>query len=123
MPTMELSSTNEQFALAAADMIELRGKSNGQYEDKHTGACCVLGAFRLLTFGRVNMDGTPSVMGRVPRYLELVDWLAEKVATEDACINNGETVVGAWNDDNPQHLVIAKLREVGRADVPAVPQA
>lgn len=112
MTTMGLERSNEEFAVAAADLIDLTGLARAQYYDNRTGCYCTLGAFRVLMFGthtdEVGVHG-------VPRYLELVDWFAEKVAESNEQNLNGESIIGMWSDGTPQSDVIAKLREVGRA--------
>lgn len=116
MPTMELTSTNEEFAAATADIIELKGLAKGQYYDKWMDCYCTLGAFRILIFGTYATQHYHHTDLRVKRYLELVDWFADKLREPNP--NDGrrtETVVGMWNDDSSKHDVIVKLREVGRA--------
>lgn len=125
MLKMELTKTNQEFAAAAADMIELRGKASGQYEDKYSGACCALGALRYLTFGHLMIHTRlhPSE-SKMKRYFDLVDWLAEQVKEPGEESNtNTETIVGQWSDGHPQKVVVEKLREMGRPTDVLEPQA
>lgn len=124
MPKMELTSTNQEFAAAAADMIDIRGKAQGQYEDKYTGACCPLGAFRILVFGRIHSRLSDLGMPEMNRYFELIDWVAEqvKVLGEEAD-SNAETIIGRWSDARLKSVVVKNLRELGRSSDVLEPQA
>lgn len=114
---MELTSTNEQFAAASADLIELKGLAKGMYYDKWVDCYCTLGAFRVQIFGDVEPEyASTHTMPRMKRYLELVDWFADQIrepSPNDG--RNSETVVGMWNDAGSKEGVVSKLREVGRA--------
>lgn len=121
---LALDTPNETFAIRIAELIEAKGHTIGKYEDRDTGACCALGGLRIALFGGINIWITEDA-SRVRRYYELVDWLASKVIgditpPEDP---NGELIIGKWNDHTDAKKILAKLREIGGADVPAVPQA
>lgn len=116
MPKMDLKRTNEEFALAAADIIDVNGLAKMQYHDKRQGCYCTLGAFRILIFGFTDTENTLSHMPKRKRYLELVDWFADKVRTpipNDQ--RNSEAVIAMWNDGSSKKEVVTKLREVGKA--------
>lgn len=126
---LEITESNGKFATSAADLIQLKGHTIAKYEDRDTGACCALGAFRILIFGRaadLYTRGEPE--SKVNRYFDLVEWFAKELRARGEQIGSmnhldGETVIGTWNDFAGTEHVLAKLREIGGADVLAVPQA
>lgn len=118
MPTMELTSTNQQFAAAAADLIELKGLAKRQYYDKWNDCYCTLGAFRIQVFGYPEIEAKNDLPDKpkVDRYLELVDWFADQIGEPDPNDGrNSETLIGMWNDASSKEGVVTKLREAGRA--------
>lgn len=110
---MELTATNETIILAAADLIHLKGRARGQYYDKWQDCYCTLGAIRIQIFDAVVIFGIPSTDPRVKRYLEIVDWLAEKIAPGSSDMPNSESVVGMWNDASDKANIVRKLLEFG----------
>lgn len=110
---MELTATNETIILAAADLIHLKGRARGQYYDKWNDCYCALGAIRIQIFGCISIFDLPSTTPQVKRYLEVVDWLAEKIAPGSSDTPNSESVVSLWNDACDKDTVVRKLMEIG----------
>lgn len=124
---LELDRPNEEFAARIAELIATKGHTIAQYEDKSTGACCVLGGLRIAVFGTVFIfDKTPDPE-KMRRYWELVRWLADQVRYElerRPKSNEPELIVGCWNDFTRTDRVLERLREIGRGEnVLDVPQA
>lgn len=125
---LALDSTNEAFAIRIAELIETKGHTVAKYEDPDTGSCCVLGGLRIAIFGDINIHRTlPGEQAKRERYWELSDWLSEQVVRELPTPPqedwSPDLIVGGWNDTHSTEYVLRRLREIGGANVLAVPQA
>jgi len=85
--------TPQQVLLAAADLMEKRGKAIGHYWDA-TGRCCALGAISIAAS----------------------DWQAYDAAKELLHKHIDEDLaISTWSDANDAATVIAALRRAGGA--------
>ncbi len=115
MPALELEKSNEEFALAAADLIDRQGLAIGTYRDRDTGCYCTLGAFRMLVFGSIMYKDEPKTGESSNRYYNLVSWFSNLVKDEADRDLSPSSIIANWNDARDKETVVAKLREAGAA--------
>lgn len=106
-----LELSNAEIRKAAAARIDRLGLASMKYEDPDTGACCMLGALRVVIFGRTdiwNVIESQPHDEKVMRYNRIVSEVAKDLP-EDHLAYDDVIRIGKFNDTNDKETVVRVL--------------
>lgn len=104
-----LTLSNEEIRRMAAAKMDRQGKSTGCYQEDSTGACCMMGAVRLVMFGRVDTWNFPADEPRMTKYNSVIQDIANALPPDFQPTYDGHIRIGKFNDMNSKETVVRVL--------------